>query len=137
MDMFEDIELFSGLTSGEKETLSLFCQERNLEAGELLFSEGEDAIAMYVVMSGSLKAYRERSSGTTVLGYVGPGEMVGEMAIFGLEPKVRIASVRAVEATRLLVIVDYAILEISKKHADLYAKIETIITQRKAMNALK
>ncbi len=135
--MFEDIGLFSGLTSGEKETLSLFCQERNLEAGELLFSEGDDAIAMYIVKAGSLKAYKERSSGTTVLGYVGPGEMVGEMAIFGFEPKVRMASVQAVEPTKLLVIVDYAILEISKKHVDLYAKIESIIAQRKAMNALK
>lgn len=133
--MFEDIELFSGLAPGEKETIALFCQERNLEAGELLFSEGDDAIAMYIVKSGSLKAYKERSTGSTVLGYIGPGEMVGEMAIFGFEPKIRTASVRAVEPTRLLVIVDYAILEISKKHAELYAKIESIIAKRTAMNS--
>ncbi len=65
--MFEDIELFAGLTPAEKETISMFCQERLLESGEILFSEGEDAIAMYVVKSGSLKVYKERSSGSVVL----------------------------------------------------------------------
>ncbi len=63
--------------------------------------------------------------------------MVGEMAIFGYEPKIRMATVRAVEPTKLLVIVDYAILEISKKHADLYAKIDSIIEKRKASNTEK
>lgn len=135
--MFDEFELFAGLTPSEKETLSMFCQERLLEAGELLFTEGDDAIAMYIVKSGSLKVYRDRSTGSTVLGFVGPGEMVGEMAIFGHEPKVRMASVRAVEPTRLLVIVDYAILEISKKYAELYSKIDSIIALRKAQNAQK
>lgn len=59
------------------------------------------------------------------------------MAIFGHEPKVRMASVRAVESTRLLVIVDYAILELSKKYAELYAKIDAIIERRKALNSEK
>lgn len=137
MVMFEDIGLFADLTASERETLAMFCQERLLEAGELLFSEGDDAIAMYVVKGGSLKVYKERSTGSTVLGYVGPGETVGEMAIFGHEPKVRMASVRAVEPTRLLVIVDYAILELSKKYAELYAKIDAIIERRKALNSEK
>ncbi len=135
--MIEGIPLFAGLTESEKNTLSLFCQERNLGDNEVLFSEGEDAIAMYVVKSGLLKAYKDRSSGETILGYVRPGEMVGEMAIFGHEPKTRMATVRAMEPTKLLVIVDYAILEISKKHEELYAKIEKIVADRKAQNAQK
>lgn len=135
--MFEDIGLFADLTASERETLSMFCQERLLENGELLFSEGDEAMAMYVVKSGSLKVYKERSTGVTVLGYVSAGETVGEMAIFGYEPRIRMASVRAVEPTRLLVIVDYAILELSKKHSELYVKIESIIEQRKATNSQK
>lgn len=135
--MFDDIGLFAGLTASEKETLSMFCQERLLDNGELLFSEGDEAMAMYVVKSGSLKVYKERSTGVTVLGYVSAGEMVGEMAIFGHEPRIRMASVRAVEPTRLLVIVDYAILELSKKYPELYSKIDSIIEQRKATNSQK
>ncbi len=133
--MIEGIELFRGLSESERNTLSLFCQERVLEPGELLFSEGDDAIAMYVVKSGKLEAFKDRSTGETVLGTVGSGETVGEMALFGHERKVRTASVRAVERTKLLVIVDYAILEISKKHPELYAKIESVILERLKKNA--
>jgi CRP/FNR family transcriptional regulator len=132
--MLEGIELFAGLNESEKNTLSLFCQERMLADGEVLFAEGDEAIAMYVVKSGMLKVYKDRSTGETVLGYVRGGETVGEMAIFGHEPKVRMASVKAMEPTKLLVIVDYAILEISKKHPELYAKIEATVAARKAQN---
>ncbi len=57
MPILDSIELFESLTSSERETLSLFCQERLLRSGEVLFHEGDDAIALYVVKSGTLKAY--------------------------------------------------------------------------------
>jgi CRP/FNR family transcriptional regulator len=135
--MLEDIGLFAELTASERDTLGMFCQERSLENGELLFSESDEAIAMYIVKGGSLKVYKDRSTGTTILGYVNAGETVGEMAVFGHEPRIRMATVRAVEPTRLLVIVDYAIIEISRKHPELYAKISVIIRQRMEQNSGK
>ncbi|MDQ1343933.1 MAG: family transcriptional regulator, cyclic receptor protein [Patescibacteria group bacterium] len=135
--MLEDIGLFAELTASERNTLGMFCQERPLENGELLFSEGDGATAMYVVKEGSLKVYKDRSTGTTILGYVNAGETVGEMAVFGHEPRIRMATVRAVEPTRLLVIVDYAIIEISRKHPELYAKINAIIRRRMEQNSGK
>lgn len=135
--MLEGIELFANLTDSEKETLGLFCQLRNLEDNELLFSEDDHANAMYVVKSGALKVYRSRSSGTTVLGYVGQGEIVGEMALFGEYPSIRNASVSAVEPSVLLVIADYAVKQISAKHPDLLRKIQTTIELRKQKNSQK
>ena len=135
--MLEGIEWFEGLSPSEKTTLALFCQDRVLADNEVLFSEGDEAIAMYVVKSGVLKAYKSRSSGETVLGYVRAGEVVGEIALFGREGKIRMASVKAVEPTKLLVLVDYAIFEISKKHPDLYAKISAIVAKRQSENASK
>lgn len=135
--MFEGIELFRTLSDTERHTLSLFCQERVLEEGDVLFSEGDDAIAMYVVMSGRLQAFKDRSSGITVLGDIGPGQTVGEMAIFGHDAKIRMASVRATVRTRLLVIVDVAIMEISRHHPELYAKLETIVNERRRENSEK
>lgn len=49
--MLEDISLFDGLSDLEKSTVALFSQERRLPSGEILFNEGDDATAMYVVKS--------------------------------------------------------------------------------------
>jgi CRP-like cAMP-binding protein len=133
--MFDEIPLFQDLSETDKSTISLFTQERRIRAGEVLFNEGDDAIAMYVVKSGTLKAYRDRSSWEQVLGYVGPGEIVGEMALFDKDaPKTRLASVRAVEDTLLLVVVDYAIVELGKKHPAVYERIWWVIRDRQIKN---
>ncbi len=85
-----------------------------------------------MVKSGSLKAYKDRSDGEKLLGYIGAGELAGEMALFDPEaPKKRMATVRAIDDTLLLVIMDYAILELSKKHHEIYEKISQIIVKRK------
>ena len=48
-----------------------------LKSGEILFREGDDADAMYVVKQGTLRIL----SGSTILETVRPGGLVGEMAI--------------------------------------------------------
>jgi CRP/FNR family transcriptional regulator, cyclic AMP receptor protein len=48
-----------------------------LKAGEILFREGDDASAMYIVKQGTLRVL----SGSTVLETVHNGGLVGEMAI--------------------------------------------------------
>lgn len=90
---------------------------------------------MYAVKSGNLRAYRERSSGDQILGNILPGEIVGEMALFDANaPKKRLASIKAMEDTLLVVIVDYAIVELEKKHPLVHAKIAKVIEARKQAN---
>jgi CRP-like cAMP-binding protein len=136
--MLAGIPLFAGLTDSEKSTVELFAQERMVKSGEILFSEGDEATAMYVVKTGNLKAFKDRSSGEQILGFVTVGEMVGEMALFDANaPKRRLASVKAVEDSRLLVIVDYAIVELSRKHPVVYEKIRAVIEERRRVNEAK
>ena len=132
------IELFAGLDATEQNTVALFTQERFIKAGEVLFHEGDDASAMYIVKSGNLKAFKDRSIGEQILGYVSVGEMVGEMALFDAKaPKKRLASVRAIEDTLLLVIVDYAIVDLGRKHPAIHAKIFEVIRARSQANQMK
>lgn len=64
-----------------------------------------------------------------------PGEIVGEMALFDANaPSKRLATVRALEDSLLVVIVDYAIVDLGKKHPEVHAKISNIILQRKEKN---
>lgn len=52
-----------------------------LSAGETLFREGDEADAMYVVVSGRLRATREEEGKLRVIGEIARGETVGEMAL--------------------------------------------------------
>ena len=135
MAILDSVSLFDSLSSNERNTLSLFCQERLLRSGEILFNEWDDATALYIIKSGSMKAYRDRSDGEVLVGYIWTNELVGEMALFDpAAPKKRMASVLAIDDTILLVIMDHAILELSKKDHEIYNKIAHIIVQRKKLS---
>src|SRR4051812_663597 len=69
--MTKDITVEDILAScGDAETVQL-------RAGDVLFREGDEANAMYVVKNGLLRVM----SGSTIYETVGPGGIVGEMAI--------------------------------------------------------
>jgi CRP/FNR family transcriptional regulator, cyclic AMP receptor protein len=73
--------------------LNLFRHETTivkLAPGQALFREGETADCMYVVRSGTVRV----STGTTVLEELGPGSILGEMAL--IEDSPRSATVTAV-----------------------------------------
>lgn len=74
---------------------------RHLQVGERLFAEGDSTEAVYIVKNGTLKAYSDTlSGGRVVLGEIGAGEFVGEMAHFNAEP--RSATVEAVTEVDLV-----------------------------------
>lgn len=60
---------------------------RFLSPQEHLLREGEKGDFVYLVKSGQLKAYRHESDNEVILGFVNPGEFVGEMAYINGEPR--------------------------------------------------
>ena len=136
MSVLDWISLFSSLTQNEKDNLALFCQERFIKNWETLFKEHDEATALYIVKSWKLKAYKDRSDGEITLGIVMPWEFVWEMAFFDWEnvPKRRMASVKTLEDSTLVVIMNYSIMDLSNKRKDIYEKIVRIIEERKQMN---
>lgn len=78
---------------------------RKLAAGQLLCQYGDPPGPMYVILTGKLIVYRpnpQRPYESVELAQLGPGAVVGEVApILG---QLRSASVRALEASQLLVI---------------------------------
>jgi CRP/FNR family cyclic AMP-dependent transcriptional regulator len=74
---------------------------RQLKAGEVLFKEGEDTQAVYIVKNGTLRAYSDTMTGGRItLGDIAAGEFVGEMGHFNHEP--RSATVEAVTEVELV-----------------------------------
>jgi predicted acylesterase/phospholipase RssA len=72
-----------------------------LARGELLVREGDPGDSLFVLLGGRLQAVLERPDGTRrILGEIGPGESIGEMALLSGEP--RGATVVAVRDSVLL-----------------------------------
>ncbi|MBN1484876.1 MAG: cyclic nucleotide-binding domain-containing protein [Chloroflexia bacterium] len=74
--------------------------DRRYAPGEIVFQEGEKGDSMCLIRSGRVAIVKGDLQSPTILGYRGPGEIVGEMAL--LEEKARSATVVALEETQLL-----------------------------------
>lgn len=66
---------------------------KKLNAGDVLFREGDAATSMYVVKKGRMKVFKQKGNAEVELAVVGAGAMIGEMAFFDRKP--RSASVKA------------------------------------------
>ncbi len=74
----------------------------SLTGGMELFRQGEEADAIYFVLTGRLIVVRASDAGEEVLGYVRSGEPVGEMSVLAAD--LRSASAYALRDTELLAI---------------------------------
>jgi signal transduction histidine kinase len=90
------------LVSTDREQLAKLMTEQQYEPGALLFKEGDAGEAMYIVRSGRVAVVKGDFDSPTILGYRGPGEIIGEMAL--LEDRPRSASVVALDDLHVLCI---------------------------------
>ncbi len=95
-----DPSLLRLLSSLNRATLSKGMVELRYEPGDVIFEEGERGDALYVIWSGQVAVVKGNLDTPTILGYRGPGEIIGEMAL--LEHQPRSATNIAVESSRLL-----------------------------------
>jgi CRP-like cAMP-binding protein len=73
---------------------------KTYEDGDVIIRQGEVGDCMFVVQEGEVEVYVEKDGKDVHLAVRGPGDMIGEMAVF--EREVRSASVRASGRARLL-----------------------------------
>ncbi|HEX6068432.1 MAG TPA: Crp/Fnr family transcriptional regulator [Longimicrobiaceae bacterium] len=94
-------QLFASLSVAECEALVHRSLCRETRRGETLFREGEPCRGLYLVVEGVVRLYRANANGQEqVLGVYGPGESLGEVALFDEGPY--LASARVLEAGRVL-----------------------------------
>lgn len=71
------------LTSDDVETLRSVAEPISRLGGSHLFKEGEPAIAAYLIESGQVDLYRAHNNRPRVVARVGPGSVIGDIAMFG------------------------------------------------------
>ena len=100
LEIFKGIPLFQDLTKPELVKVSGICQKVQTRPGEAVFAAGAAGDALYVVREGRVAVVKPaEEEAEEVVAELGPGEIFGEMALFGREW--RTATIRAVKETRL------------------------------------
>lgn len=94
---FTKEELFSKINRPAVKASNKF----TLDPGEKLFSEGDNADCMYYVVNGLLETSKQMPDGSVhVVGQVGSGELIGEMAVLNNDS--RSLTAIAIEKTELI-----------------------------------
>lgn len=100
-EFLSDTGYFSAWSPAELTEFSAHFQQKIIEEGELLFSEGDEDTAWYIIMSGRMSIIREGRVGSShILAELEKGEAFGEMSL--LEKRPRMGSAMAMEKSVIL-----------------------------------
>jgi CRP/FNR family transcriptional regulator, dissimilatory nitrate respiration regulator len=81
-DDLKSAAVFAALSEEQLRALADIAERVELEAGAVLFRQGEPADALYLLMSGGVRVFKELDDGrTATLRHVRPGETFGESVI--------------------------------------------------------
>lgn len=99
-DLLRGLPYFEELPHDLLIELASDVEEMDLPAGDTVISEGDIGDAMYIVLDGELEVSKQSEGREIVLNKVGPGEVLGEMAL--MEDSPRGATVKTTTPVRLL-----------------------------------
>lgn len=104
LEVLRKVPLFAELDSVHLESILRVTEQRSAPKHTVLFSQGDRGDSLYLILTGRVKAVLYAEDGRElILAVLGPGEIVGEMALFDLEEQ-RSATVVAAEDSEFLVL---------------------------------
>ena len=122
-DRLLETQLFSAFTAQELSMLASSMALYEAHPHSLLFNEGEHGDYMLILVEGKLLINKKDSdSSEKLMAEIGPGRIVGEMAILDGEPRSASCTVGGKPAQLLLMTRD-AYLKLSSQHASLALKL--------------
>ena len=94
------VPFFNELAHRQLKTVSGILFERNFEADEIIFAEGQPGAALFLILDGKVAVEMCRQRNTTILAILEKGAFFGEMALLNEAP--RSANARSLERTYTL-----------------------------------
>jgi CRP/FNR family transcriptional regulator, cyclic AMP receptor protein len=123
------VGLFEGLNPKYIKGLASIATERSFKKGEYLMRQGESGVGLFIILSGKVSVEKTDSSGKRVeIAENGPGDILGEMAVFDGSP--RSASVAAAEPTVSLVLASWEFNAFLKAHPEAALELLPIVVRR-------
>jgi CRP/FNR family transcriptional regulator, cyclic AMP receptor protein len=123
------VRLFKRLNPKFIKGLAGIATERTFLPGDYLMRQGESGIGLFILLSGKVRVEKTDDSGRTVeIAENGPGEILGEMAVFDGAP--RSASVAASMETTCLVLASWEFNAFLKAHPEAALELLPIVVER-------
>jgi CRP/FNR family transcriptional regulator, cyclic AMP receptor protein len=128
-ELLRAVPLFSGLSSGELDKISRVAVPRHYEPGSIVLREGDPGDTCYVLQRGRVRVTRQHADGRTItLTNLGPGEIFGELAMFGGE--VRSATVEALDDVQAVGILAADLKRLLNEHPEIAVKLLGALGER-------
>ncbi len=116
------VPIFSGLSELELRSVAEVAVPRRYEAGAVILREGDGGDTCYILRSGRARVVREHPDGRAItLHNIGPGEIFGELAMFGGE--VRSATVEAIDNVEAVAILAGDLKRLLSGYPDIAVKL--------------
>jgi len=106
-----------------------------VSGGDEIVRQGDEGTEAFVVARGLLRVVRVQGADETVLAQLGPGAILGEMALMSSAP--RSASVRALEPAQLLVLVRDELERAAEQAPELSHELSAFCHQRMQQNLMR
>lgn len=132
--LLDSLNILKTLTQQDRDDLAIFCQERFIKKGEVIFSEWDEWNAMYFLITWKIEIFKKINWENVKLWQVVAEEVLWEMALFQSTSKSRMASAIASENSNLIVILEFSMNELKTKHPQVIEKIKEIIEYRNSQN---
>lgn len=117
-EVIATIPLFNGLNSRQYDELAMIVTDQEINRGQTIFSEGDEGVGFYVVISGLIKIYKLSPDGKEqILHILGRGEPFAEAAVF--TGSTYPAHAVALEKSRVLFFPRAAFVELIRKNPSL------------------
>jgi len=129
LSVLQSVPLFSSLSESEFAFLNARAVQKKFSGGEMIFTEAEPCLGLYVVESGSVRIFKSSAGGREqVLSIDGPGSSVAEIPVFdgGNYP----ASAQAVTPATLLFVSKQDFQSLCLQHPQVALKVLRVVGGR-------
>jgi CRP/FNR family transcriptional regulator len=128
-ELLRGVSLFSELSEVELDKIALVAVPRSYPAGSAILREGDPGDTCYVLRSGRARVVRQHADGRAItLTNLGPGEIFGELAMFGGE--VRSATVEAIDDVQAIAILAGDLKRLLNEHPEIAVKLLGALAER-------
>jgi CRP-like cAMP-binding protein len=128
-ELMRELELFEGLDEETLDQLLLSATDQMLIRGDVIFTEGAEADALYLVISGRIAISNKSFDGReSMVALMERGDLFGEMSLFdGLG---RSAEARALEESQMIVLPYEPVTNLWAERPELLWSVVSMLTRR-------
>ena len=127
--LIANVLFFKGLSGEEIDDIHRIASERHYQRHQMVFSDGEEGAGFFLVVEGSVKVFKMSPEGKEqILHILGPGEPVGQVAVFAGASFP--ANAQAIANSRLLFFPRRAFIDLIQARPSLALNMLAILSNR-------